>query len=164
MAGSRSAWAAASIVLLMVLASPTHASGLRASDLYVSRWDAKPLAAPAAARDAGPAPRLRIASTGGAALSTDPNERFNRLWLRSHAPGASQYEGSEAGRKLVQMWVRDTWNRFGAQRYQAADYLVRHLDASREYTPHYSHRGGEMDYRLSLSEDDVELKLHYSFY
>ena len=172
---SKALLAFGSLLMLGIASSPAHSSDLLHADLYRVQWEAAPLQAPApqtqsqqeTAHDMSTRRRISrtfIGSGGSGYGMGDSNEQFNRLWLQSFHPSASHYEGEKAGRKLVQMWAKSIWKQVGAKRYKTADYLVEHLDASNAYKPHYGKQKNDLDYRLSVSDDDVELKLHYSFY
>lgn len=169
---SKAAWIFSSFLLLGIASSPAYSSELFHTDLYRVQWEAEPLQAPASQVNPEPSrvittgtrsSRAFIIGSSGYGIG-DSNEQFNRLWLRSFHPSASHYEGEKAGRKLLQMWAKAMWKQVGANQYKTADYLVEHLDASNAYKPHYGKQKSDLDYRLSVSDDDVELKLHYTFY
>ncbi|HEY9037310.1 MAG TPA: hypothetical protein VIM96_11435 [Pseudomonadales bacterium] len=176
---ARKALILSSSLLAITLSSPAYTGGISERDLYAVHWEPAKLQAPAriassthlsAGHSATAKAEPRRESIAAASVKNyeavlgDSNERFNRLWLKSFSPDANRYEGETAGRKLFQMWARSAWKQFGAKQYKTADYVVNRLDTSSEYKPDYGNQKSDFDYRLSLSEDDVELKLNYSFY
>ena len=176
---TRTASILGSTLLAITLSSAAYSGNINERDLYAAHWEPAKLQAPVRSaastyHSAGHSdttktqPRRESIASASVksyeAVMGDSNERFNRLWLKSFSPDASRYEGETAGRKLFQMWARSAWKQFGAKQYKTADYVVNRLDASSEYKPNYNNQKSDFDYRLSLSEDDVELKLNYSFY
>lgn len=155
------------LAVAMALASaPAAAWDIRSSDLYRVQWSGQQAPEPVLPGMAEPVQAYSSATAHaiGTLPTDDPNDAFNALWLSEHRSGYTAYTGTQAGHKVVQLWARALWQRFGASRNDTLDYLVVHLDTAREYTPHHGNRKGEMDYRLGLSAHDMELKLNYSFY
>lgn len=152
-------------LLASALSSKAHSGNLERNDIYHIEWAGNPIQAQQGntGTSSQASTAVTLSAAGSDTLLVDSNEVFNRLWLKSFHPDATFYEGETAGRKLAQMWVKSLWKQFGAKEYKTANYWVEHLDRSNEYKPRHDYKN-EFDYRLSVSEDDVELKLHYSFY
>ena len=161
-------------VLLAISSAPAHSDSINRHDIYLVSWQGQALKAPVPVAAINPTPveprrrPIQLASLGNGHGLGDSNEAFNRAWLNSFKPEYSTYEGEKAGRKLVQFWAKRLWKQWGQHNrsieYQATDYLIEHFDASNAYQPRYGKQRNHFDYRVSLSDDDVELKLHYTYY
>jgi hypothetical protein len=88
----------------------------------------------------------------------DPALQFNLLWLDQFQPGYRQREGGAGLGMVFRSYLRQLYDAWRGQNAGAFSYLDGDIDA-----PRFGGIDGEMEYGLRISDDEVKVRLEYTY-
>lgn len=92
----------------------------------------------------------------------DPNLRFNLLWMQQYQPGYKSRRGGSAIGTIFRSYVKSAYKAY-RERNAGALSALSALPDENGSVKGSGYSGGEMDYNLKLTDDEVRLKVQYSF-